>query len=88
MEGQPTRCRRCLLSEMADENEYFESVRRYRAALPAKKRCPDADYTARLARCKACEALQNGVCRQCGCYVEMRAARADMHCPHPAGALW
>ena len=22
-----------------------------------------------------------GTCMQCGCYVEMRAARTDMHCP-------
>ena len=52
-----------------------------RAALPAKKRTPDAAYAARLACCKACDALNAGTCMQCGCYVEMRAARLDMHCP-------
>ena len=36
---------------------------------------------ARLACCKACDALNAGTCMQCGCYVEMRAARLDMHCP-------
>ena len=30
-------CRRCLLQEMTDENDYYQSVVRYRAALPAKK---------------------------------------------------
>ena len=67
-------CRRCLLQEMTDENDY-------RAALPAKKRTPDAEYAARLACCKACDALNAGTCMQCGCYVEMRAARLDMPCP-------
>ena len=31
--------------------------------------------------CKACGSLESGTCMQCGCYVEMRAARIDMHCP-------
>ena len=53
----------------------------FTAALPAKKRTPDAEYAARLACCKACDALNAGTCMQCGCYVEMRAARLDMHCP-------
>lgn len=74
-------CRRCLLQEMADENDYYQSVVRYRATMPAKKRTPDAAYAARLARCKACDQLNAGTCMQCGCYVEMRAARLDMHCP-------
>ena len=38
---------------MTDENDYYQSVVRYRAALPAKKRTPDAAYAARLACCKA-----------------------------------
>ena len=74
-------CRRCLLQEMADENDYYQSVVRYRATLPAQKRTPDDAYAARLARCKACDQLNAGTCMQCGCYVEMRAARTDMHCP-------
>lgn len=35
----------------------------------------------RLEGCKSCDELQNGTCMQCGCYVEIRAARLDMHCP-------
>ena len=75
------RCRRCLLREMQDENDYYRSVLHYRAALPPKVRTPDEVYEQRLTACKACTELQNGTCMQCGCYVEMRAARIDMHCP-------
>ena len=74
-------CRRCLLQEMAGENDYYQSVVRYRATMPAKKRTPDDAYAARLACCKACDQLNAGTCMQGGCYVEMRAARLDMHCP-------
>ena len=85
MEGQPTRCRRCLLREMTGENEYYESVKRYRAALPARRRTPDDDYERRVLACRQCAHLDAGTCMQCGCYVEMRAARADLHCPMTGG---
>ena len=74
-------CRRCLLQEMADGTDSYQSVVRYRATLPAQKRTPDDAYAARLARCNAWDQLNAGTCLQCGCYVEMRAARLDMHCP-------
>ena len=75
------RCRRCLLREMTSENSYYESVKFYRATLPEKKRTPDELYETRLQACKSCQSLESGICMQCGCYVEMRAARVDMHCP-------
>ena len=74
-------CRRCLLRDMTDENDYYQSVLFYRATMPKKKRTPDDAYEARVAACRECDSLENGTCRQCGCFVEMRAARADMHCP-------
>lgn len=81
------RCRRCLLREMTSENNYYESVKFYRETLPPKKRTPDDVYEVRLQACKACPYLEAGTCMQCGCYVEMRAARIDMHCPAPK-ACW
>ena len=74
-------CRRCLLREMKDKNDYYQSVLFYRSTLPAKKRAPDGVYERRLEGCKSCDELQNGTCMQCGCYVEICAARVDMHCP-------
>lgn len=76
-----SRCRRCLLREMTGENSYYESVKFYRETMPPKKRAPDDVYETRLQACKACGSLESGTCMQCGCYVEMRAARIDMHCP-------
>ncbi len=57
MEAQPKRCRRCLLQDMADENDYYASVVRYRATMPRRVRTPDAEYTARLEHCRTCPSL-------------------------------
>lgn len=80
------RCRRCLLRDMMDENDYYQSVVFYRATMPKKKRTPDREYEARVAVCRECGSLENGTCRLCGCFVEMRAARIDIHCPKPDAA--
>lgn len=58
MEAQPKRCRRCLLQDMADENDYYASVVRYRATMPRRVRTPDAEYTARLEHCRTCPSLK------------------------------
>lgn len=77
----PKICRRCLLRDLAEENDYYQSVQRYRATMPKNKRTPDEEYENRLQACRVCPELDNGTCMACGCYVEMRAARLDMHCP-------
>lgn len=79
--SEPKLCRRCLLQDMAEENDYYQSVVRYRKTLPKTKRTPDGEYARRLAACRGCEQLDHATCMACGCYVEMRAARLDMHCP-------
>ena len=66
---------------MAGENDYYRSVGFYRAAMPPEKRTPDGEYERRLRACKDCRELRDGTCMQCGCYVEMRAARVDARCP-------
>lgn len=81
------RCRQCLLRDMADEDDFYRGVLRYRSVLSAEERTPDGEYESRLSACRACGSLENGTCRQCGCFVEMRAARVDMHCPK-ADAAW
>lgn len=81
-----TLCRRCLLEEMADQQEYYKSIQHLRSIMPQEERTSDEVYDARLAVCKACDQLNAGTCLQCGCYVEARAARIDMHCP--MGGRW
>lgn len=73
-------CRCCLLQDM-DDNDYYQSVVRYRQTLPPGQKSSDEEYQRRLTLCRECKELMNGVCGQCGCYVEMRAAAKKMRCP-------
>lgn len=84
-------CRRCLLEDLQDsakEAEYYQSVIKYRQALPPDKGVDDATYKSRLNECRKCTELVNGMCSQCGCYVEIRAAAKKMHCPKPGNSMW
>lgn len=74
------RCKRCLLRGMADEDMYHR-IQRTIESIPESSRCPQDVYEKRLASCKECEKLISGMCRVCGCFVEVRAARKSEHCP-------
>lgn len=77
-------CKRCLAREMPD-SAYFENMYEYIANIEPEIKTPETLYEQRLALCKTCDNLLNGMCRTCGCFVEMRAAIASNSCPavHP-----
>lgn len=77
-------CRKCLTREM-DQTEYFQNLHEYIAHLDTDLKVDDTVYEARLAHCKMCDELYQGMCRICGCYVELRAAMKKNRCPqvHP-----
>lgn len=77
-------CRKCLLEEM-DQDEVLTDVRRYIERIPQEERTEEELYRERLERCRACEQLLSGMCRVCGCFVELRAAVRVRACPlvHP-----
>lgn len=77
-------CRKCLLREM-DENEYFSSLHSYIENLDEELKVLPEVYEERLAQCKNCDQLISGMCRICGCYVELRAVMKKNICPqvHP-----
>ncbi|MBP5652006.1 MAG: hypothetical protein J6X17_01120 [Lachnospiraceae bacterium] len=77
-------CRRCLLYETADKAAY-ESVQNYIASIPEAERADESVYRSRLSVCKECDMLISGMCRKCGCYVEVRAFVAGSDCP---GGRW
>ena len=72
-------CRKCLLSE-TDETAFFKHVQEYVDSIPPEQKAPQKEYKRRLELCKACNHLTNGMCALCGCYVEVRAAKAEQHC--------
>jgi len=74
MDGNTRICKKCLLREM-DEAGFFQNMYDYIARIPADDKTPEEEY----------EKLLSGMCRMCGCYVEMRAAIALRDCP---GKKW
>ncbi|HIU76349.1 MAG TPA: hypothetical protein IAC62_10730 [Candidatus Pelethocola excrementipullorum] len=81
MTNAPQRyCKKCLLREM-EEGEYFKNLYDYIQRLPADDKVSEELYEERLNICKDCDNLQNGMCRICGCYVELRAAMKVRSCP-------
>ena len=73
-------CKRCLLEDM-DENEYIRSLKEYIAAYPEEKKADEETVRQRLEICRSCDHLANGMCRKCGCYVELRCIKKESYCP-------
>lgn len=80
-ETQPKRyCRKCLLKDM-DKNEYYKSVYEYIEGLDDTIKTDKDEFERRIGICRECEFLLEGMCRKCGCFVEMRAAVKKNYCP-------
>ena len=71
---------RCLLAKSGQE-DMARLVADYLSTLPEEQKVPEDVYRARLVLCEACDALHNGTCVLCGCYVEARAAKRGLGCP-------
>ena len=74
-------CRRCLLEDMPSQAALAASIRELIALLPESRLAPREETERRLEQCRACDQLRSGMCALCGCYVELRAAKARMGCP-------
>lgn len=74
-------CLQCLLREM-DQEAYMENLYSYIRHLDDTIKADKALYEERLAVCKDCYYLADGMCRACGCFVELRAAIANNSCSY------
>lgn len=72
-------CKKCLLREEAKE-DYFVQLEQYIANLEEEVRVSQEEYERRLYICNACDKLYQGMCRLCGCFVELRCALKVRHC--------
>lgn len=73
-------CVRCLLEDMQDEDALYGIIQERIRLLPEEERADAEEYGRRLALCRVCGDLHRGTCQQCGCYVEIRAAKSAMRC--------
>ncbi len=79
IDGKPV-CKRCLLLE-TDPEGLFKKVSELISLIPEDIKTPEEEYGRRLEICKSCDGLQNGICKECGCFVELRAATRKNYCP-------
>lgn len=73
-------CRKCLLDKVFEEDEY-KNLKDYLNSIDEEIKADDTEYNRRLEICKQCDNLFNGMCKVCGCFVEMRAAVKKNYCP-------
>ena len=74
-------CKKCLLDKLFEEKEY-QHLQDYIKNLDEYTKTEDKEYKERLGICMKCDNLINGMCKICGCFVEMRAAVKKNHCPN------
>lgn len=75
-------CKKCLTRDLADKDNYFKNLQDYIANLDEEIKVTGALYEERLSLCTECDLLLEGMCRTCGCYVELRAALIKNACPN------
>ena len=72
-------CRKCLSIDM-DDPAFRQEIQEHLQNIDPDNRVDDALYKHRLSYCTECDHLVNGMCRLCGCFIELRAARKTNQC--------
>lgn len=75
-------CKKCLTRDMIDKDTYFQTLQELVTNVPESESVSDSLYEERLLICTECERLADGMCRACGCYVELRAKIEKNSCPY------
>ncbi len=73
-------CKKCLLADI-DVDGLYKQVSDLIAVMPEDVKASSKVYNDRLEICRQCDRLENGICGECGCFVELRAAAKNNYCP-------
>ena len=60
---------------------FYEDLSRYIQRMDEELKVDQQIYEKRLNICSTCDRLMNGMCRLCGCFVELRAVQKVRKCP-------
>jgi predicted Zn-ribbon and HTH transcriptional regulator len=80
-------CKRCLLFESGERVTYDE-IMAYIKTVDSNEKVSEQEYEERIKHCKECDYLISGMCRKCGCYVEIRARMKNTVCPNYDDRKW
>lgn len=67
---------------MIDKDAYFATLKELIDNIDEEHKTDGMLYEERLHKCTECDRLADGMCRACGCYVELRAAVKTNKCPY------
>lgn len=67
---------------MIDKDAYFATLKELIDNIDEEHKTDGMLYEERLQKCTECDRLADGMCRACGCYVELRAAVKTNKCPY------
>ena len=73
-------CKRCL-GKMTLAEDAYDNMIAYIKGIDEQIKTNEQVYEIRLFTCRSCKSLINGMCKHCGCFVEMRAAITKNKCP-------
>lgn len=74
-------CPRCAWTKEMFDRELIK-LQDYIDRIPEEEKVSEEEHERRLLICDSCSDLRDGLCRQCGCYVAVRAVRKTGYCPH------
>lgn len=80
-------CKKCLLLE-AGEKVTYQEIMDYISTLDSNDLVDSETIESRLKHCKECDELISGMCRKCGCYIEVRARLKGSNCPSYDNRKW
>lgn len=81
-------CRTCGGSVVGNSGSLQSIITDYLLTLDPETCVPEELYQTRLGHCSSCPGMHDLTCRYCGCFVQVRAKRADRHCPLPGQPKW
>jgi predicted Zn-ribbon and HTH transcriptional regulator len=80
-------CKKCLLLE-AGEGITYNEIMQYISTIDKNELVDENTFQSRINFCKNCDYLISGMCRKCGCYVEVRARLKNTTCPNYDNRKW
>ena len=79
-------CRNC--QQAIDEDLLKEQIAVYIKNIPEQLKTDSDTYSRRTVACEGCEMQSVGICRLCGCFISIRAAKKRLSCPYPGRDKW
>lgn len=83
----PRYCRHCQDHDK-DHERLDYTLNSYVSSMDSDLKAEPNLYQNRLAACDECDKNHHGMCRLCGCYVKVRAAKKALHCPDYNQPKW